>query len=86
MLLFLLYVICTTYGKVANFSQTTVPASPQRFSMDVRQEVCLKLHCNESLLKVTPVPHVYSVRKGHVIVLTIIPTTSLAAMALHHLF
>ena len=49
-IIFLLHTICTTHGEATNFSLTTVPDTPERFSMDVRQEVCLKSHCNESLL------------------------------------
>ena len=44
--IFLLHTICTTHGEATNFSLTT----PERFSMDIKQEVCLKSHCNESLL------------------------------------
>ena len=49
-IIFLLHTTCTTRGEATNFSLTTVPATPERFSMDVKQEVCLKSHCNESLL------------------------------------
>ena len=49
-IIFLLQTLCTTRGEATNFSLTTVPAIPERFSMDVKQEVCLKSHCNESLL------------------------------------